>query len=174
MKRKRHGAKRVNDGYSIIDNKTRCIKNRQRGQAMIEMAIVLPVLIIVLLGIIEVGRFADLAIVVASSARAGAIYGAQNLAAAVDQTGIQTAAQNDAKLGTFNSTSGTGLYVNSWSELLPSAAPPPLNSGPPCTIISDTDTPVPYVIVQTRYTAKSLFSSKTLTFNGCAQMQVAQ
>jgi Flp pilus assembly protein TadG len=140
---------------------------RQRGQALIEMAISLPILIGLLLGIIEVGRYAYLAIVVTNSARAGAIYGAQNLVNAVNTTGIATAAQNDANLG-------TGLNVNSTSELLPIGGSEPNNYLPPCTTIADGDSPLPYVIVQTSYTAKSLFTSTPMTFHGCAQMQVAQ
>jgi Flp pilus assembly protein TadG len=147
---------------------------RQRGQALIEMAIALPILIGLLLGIIEIGRYAYLAILVSNSARAGAIYGAQNLVDAVNTAGIAAAAQNDANLGTWDSTTNTGLYVNTTSELLPTAGSQPTAYLPPCTAITDPDSPVPYVIVQTQYTAKSLFSSKQMTFNGCAQMQVAQ
>jgi Flp pilus assembly protein TadG len=164
----------LSDSNMGIRGKKCGMRRRQRGQAMIETAMVLPILMILLLGIIEVGRYAYLAIVVASSARAGAIYGAQNLVDAVNTAGIAAAAQNDANLGTYDSTTKTGLYVNTASELLPSSGPPSASFLSPCTTISDGDSPLPYVIVKTQYTAKSLFSSKTLTFNGCAQMQVAQ
>jgi Flp pilus assembly protein TadG len=147
---------------------------RQRGQALIEMAIALPILIGLLLGIIEIGRYAYLAIVVSSSARAGAIYGAQNLVDAVNTAGITTAAQNDADLGTYDPTTKTGLYVNTTSELLPVAGTEPTTYLPPCTTITDGDSPLPYVIVQTSYTAQSLFTRTPMTFHGCAQMQVAQ
>jgi hypothetical protein len=115
------------------------------------------------LGIIEVGRYAELAIVVADAARTGAVYGAQNLGAAVDTNGIASAAQSDAGLST--------MTVKSTSVLLP---PSPANPPFPCTAVSDSGTPLPYVIVTTTYKADSLFTSQQYTFNGCAQMQVAQ
>jgi hypothetical protein len=115
------------------------------------------------LGIIEVGRYAELAIVVANSARAGAAYGGQSLVTAADQSGIQNAAQTDANLG-------TSLNVTSTSELLPSLTA----AAPPCQTTPDTQTALPYVIVRTSYRATALFTSTHLTFNGCAQMQVAQ
>jgi Flp pilus assembly protein TadG len=142
-------------------SKKRNLQRAERGQALMEMAMIVPLLVILLLGIIEVGRYAELAIVVSDSARTGAVYGAQNLAAAGNSTGIQTAAQNDANLG-------TNLTVSSTSGLLPSA------SLAPCTAAADRGSPVPYVVVRTSFTTKALFSSNQFTLQGCAQMQVAQ
>ena len=147
-------------GGAIAKPNSRNSRRAERGQALLEMGVVLPLVLLLLLGIIEAGRYAELAIVVADSARTGAIYGAQNLAAAANTAGITSAAQNDANLG-------TNLNVNSWSGVLPGAISP-------CTATADSGNPVTYVIVQTSYTATSLFSSKQYTFNGCAQMQVAQ
>src|SRR5580704_13108987 len=62
---------------------------RECGQSLIELAFVIPFLLLV--GIIEIGRFAFYSIVVANAARAGAQYGAQSLATAADTTGISTA-----------------------------------------------------------------------------------
>ena len=62
---------------------------------MLEVALLLPMLLILLLGVIEVGRYAYIAILVGNAARAGAGYGAQSLPLSVDTTGIQTAADND-------------------------------------------------------------------------------
>ena len=69
---------------------------RERGQSLVELAFVLPVLLLLLVGIIEIGRFAYYSILVANAARAGAQYGAQSLAAAADTTGISNAGTNDA------------------------------------------------------------------------------
>jgi Flp pilus assembly protein TadG len=131
----------------------------ERGQALLEMAVVLPLLLLLLLGIIEIGRYAELAIVVANSARAGAIYGAQNLATAADITGMQTAAQTDANLG-------PGLIVTPTAGLLSAGLSP-------CTA-TGVGSSVTYVIVRTSYQATPLFSSTPFTLNGCAQIQVAQ
>lgn len=67
----------------------------QSGQAMLELAIVTPLLLLLSIGVIELGRFAYIGILVGNAARAGADYGAQSLAQSVDTVGIQTAAQND-------------------------------------------------------------------------------
>jgi len=50
-----------------------------RGQAIVEMALALPLLVALLLGVIEIGRYAYLAIVVADASRTGAdpVYGSR-------------------------------------------------------------------------------------------------
>src|ERR1700730_5920845 len=68
----------------------------ERGQSLVELAFVLPVLLLLLVGIIEIGRFAYYSILVSNAARAGAQYGAQSLAAAADTTGTSNAGTNDA------------------------------------------------------------------------------
>jgi Flp pilus assembly protein TadG len=67
----------------------------QKGQALLEMALVTPLIVALALGVIELGRYAYVAILVGSAARAGAAYGAQGLAYSVDPAGIQNAADND-------------------------------------------------------------------------------
>jgi TadE-like protein len=69
---------------------------RERGQSLVELAFMLPLLLLLLVGIIEIGRFAFYSILVANAARAGAQYGSQSLAAAADAPGIRTAGTNDA------------------------------------------------------------------------------
>jgi Flp pilus assembly protein TadG len=65
------------------------------GQSLLEVALLMPMLLALLLGSIEMGRYAYISILVGNAARAGAAYGAQNLAQSVDTAGIQTAADND-------------------------------------------------------------------------------
>jgi Flp pilus assembly protein TadG len=55
----------------------------------------LPFLILLLLGVIEIGRYAYIGILVGNAARAGAAYGTQSLVKSVDTVGITTAADND-------------------------------------------------------------------------------
>ena len=83
--------------------KMRSLAHADDGAALTELVIVAPLLLILLIGLIEVGRFAQYSILVANAARAGVQYGAQDLGTAGDVTGIQTAAQNDANV--------TGLTV---------------------------------------------------------------
>jgi Flp pilus assembly protein TadG len=80
---------------------------REGGQSLVELALVIPLLLLLLVGIIEIGRFAYYSILVSNVARAGAQYGAQSLAAAADTVGITQAARNDGQgipAGTLNIT----------------------------------------------------------------------
>jgi Flp pilus assembly protein TadG len=72
---------------------------RERGQAVLEVALLTPLLLALLVGTIEFGRYAFLSILVGNAARAGAAYGAQSLPQSTCPPpvpcGIQTAADND-------------------------------------------------------------------------------
>jgi Flp pilus assembly protein TadG len=69
--------------------------SRQTGQTVLEMALMLPLLLMLLVSVIEIGRYAYFDILISNAARAGAQYGAQSLIQAADVAGIRTAAQND-------------------------------------------------------------------------------
>jgi Flp pilus assembly protein TadG len=69
----------------------------ERGQSLVELAFVVPLLLLLLVGIIEIGRFAYYSILVANAARAGAQYGAQSLGTAADSAGITQAGINDGQ-----------------------------------------------------------------------------
>ena len=73
------------------------------GQTILELALLLPLMLLLLVGVIEIGRYAYFDILVSNAARAGAQYGAQSLIQAKDVNGITTAAQNDG-LGTMTIT----------------------------------------------------------------------
>lgn len=66
------------------------------GVAILELALIAPLLILLTLGIVEVGLYARVGIEVGNAARAGVQYGAQTTATAQDTAGITSAAQNDA------------------------------------------------------------------------------
>lgn len=66
------------------------------GQALVELAMILPVAITLLLGIVEIGRYANASIEVGHAARAGVQYAAQNRVAASETTQIIQAAKDDA------------------------------------------------------------------------------
>ena len=67
-----------------------------RGQASVELALSIPLLLMMFLVVVETGRAFYIAISVANAARAGVQYGSQNLTTAADSAGMQTAAANDA------------------------------------------------------------------------------
>ena len=66
------------------------------GQALVEMAIILPVGLALLLGIAEIGRYANACIIVNHAARAGVQYAAQNRVTASSNDQIIQAAEEDA------------------------------------------------------------------------------
>lgn len=67
----------------------------QSGQQLVEIALLTPVMLLLLVGLIELGRFAFLSIVVANAARAGAAFGSQGLVQSVDTADIEASSDND-------------------------------------------------------------------------------
>jgi Flp pilus assembly protein TadG len=65
------------------------------GQALIELALTMPLLLLMLLGAGELARLAYAAIETSNAARAGVQYGAQNHVTASDFGGMQVAATDD-------------------------------------------------------------------------------
>ena len=97
---------------SIRENSFRrsMIRHRQSGQALVELAFLIPLLLLLALGVIELGRYAYIGILVGNAAHAGAIYGSQSLPQSVDTVGITTAADNDF---TSNGQNVSNLTVTS-------------------------------------------------------------
>lgn len=79
------------------------------GQALVELAVILPVALMMLVGIAEIGRYANACIVVGHAARAGVQYAAQNRVAASSDAQIIQAAQADAS-GFSNLTVKPSIY----------------------------------------------------------------
>jgi Flp pilus assembly protein TadG len=146
------------------------VGSRESGQSLVEMALLTPVLLLLLVGIIEVGRFAYYSIEVANAARAAVQYGAQSLAASKDIPGIQQAALRDA-------SDVSGMTFN----------PPPTNLCAcsesssvyvGCPALSCAGHQVVFVQVDTTATITPLFRypglPTTFTARGHAIMRVAQ
>jgi Flp pilus assembly protein TadG len=98
-----------------------------RGTSMIELAICLPVIALLTIGIIEIGRFTYFSILAAHAARAGVQYAAQNLQTAADASAsgpnTTAAAVADGQgLSNWRVTSGLSCTVNN------AAAPCPANN----------------------------------------------
>jgi Flp pilus assembly protein TadG len=159
----------------------------QSGQALVELAIMLPVLLLLALGVIELGRYAYIGILVGNAARAGAAYGAQSHAqatcAAPFPCGIQTAANNDfqsngqpvSKLtvdATFSCGCDSGGTIN----------PPPSGTNAYCFVVGATSCAggghfVEVVSVTAHGTFDGLFNypgiPSSITISRLAQMRVA-
>ena len=67
----------------------------ETGQAMLELALLLPILCLLVVGITDLGRAAAVTIAVNNAATAGVEYGAQGLTTASDTNGMQRAANAD-------------------------------------------------------------------------------
>lgn len=82
--------------FEQIDRDPKSARSRVcSGQTVVEVALLLPILLLLLVGVVELGRYAYFDILISNAARAGAQYGAQSLIQAADVAGIRTAAQND-------------------------------------------------------------------------------
>ena len=141
------------------------------GAALAELTLVLPFLLAVLIGLIEVGRFADYGIKVANAARAGVQYGAQNISTASDAAGMRSAAVNDTQ-----SVSGLTVTAKNYCTCADGSA----DAG--CVIATCSATHrIVYVEVDTVGKLPSLFnypgipaSLKTITVTRSAIMRVAE
>ena len=65
------------------------------GQSLIELALLTPLLLSMIFGVVEMGRYTSMSVTIGNAARAGAAYGAESTTTAGDTAGIATAALND-------------------------------------------------------------------------------
>ena len=85
----------------------RLLMGRQEGNALVEFALTMPVLIVLVLGAAELGSITYASVEVANAARAGVSYGCQTSTTAADTTGIQNTAAADAPDVTLGTTTVT-------------------------------------------------------------------
>lgn len=81
------------------------------GQSVVELAMAIPLLLLLLLAVVEIGRLYYASLTADDAARAGVEYGAQNLATASDITGMENTALQDAK-----DVSGMSATASQWCE----------------------------------------------------------
>lgn len=81
--------------YRKRDGRSRTVG--EAGVALLEFALIVPLLMLLLVGLIETGRFAYYSILVGNAARAGVQFGAQTTSTALDNAGMQLAATNDGQ-----------------------------------------------------------------------------
>ena len=79
----------------------------EEGSSLVELALTMPILLLLVLGAAEFGWVAYAAIEVANAARAGVSYGCQTSATAGDIAGIQNTAAADAPDITLGTTTVT-------------------------------------------------------------------
>jgi Flp pilus assembly protein TadG len=87
---------------------------RAFGQASVELAFSVPLLIVLLLVVVEAGRMCLVAVSLSSAAHAGVQYGAQSLTTVSDTAGMQNAAKADAP--NLTGLTATGSYYCQCSD----------------------------------------------------------
>ena len=148
----------------------RSLGRADSGSALAEIALVLPLLVLVLLGLIEVGRFGNYTILVGNAARAGVQYGAQNTVTAADVAGMQNSAKSDGQ-----NITGLTATASSFCKCSDGTASTCLATDCP------TSHRIIYVQVLTSATVPSLTNSsvlpvplRSIAVQGKAVMRVAQ
>ncbi len=140
---------------------------RENGQAILELVLVLPILLMLTLGVIEFGRAAYYDIAVADAARAGAQYASQSMADASDWPSIRQAAWTNSQIdmGTM-----LGVTVQQLSCACPGGGVSGTCPASGCAY------PIVYVTVTTNYTLNPLFSypgiSSNFILNGSSTLPV--
>lgn len=74
----------------------RLVRGNNAGQALVELALTVPLFFLILFGVAELARVVYVLIEVTNAAEAAVRYGAQNSTTAADLPGMQNAAQVDA------------------------------------------------------------------------------
>jgi Flp pilus assembly protein TadG len=137
----------------------------QRGQSTVELAIAVPVLVVLLLAAADMARVFYLAIAVSNAARAGAQYGSQSVITAADSAGMEGAAKTDA--GNVSGLSVTASQCTCASSPTVSACPASYCTNSPNSTYVEVNTQAPFHTVVTYPGIPS-----SITLNGQAIMQV--
>jgi Flp pilus assembly protein TadG len=138
-----------------------------RGQSMVELALVTPVLVFLVLAAADMGRVFYFWIVVSSAARAGAQYGSQSVITAADSAGMQAAAQADAS--NVSGLSATASQCTCASSTTVSACPSSYCTNSPNADYVEVNTQAPFHTVVSYPGIPS-----SITVSGSAIMQVQQ
>jgi Flp pilus assembly protein TadG len=138
------------------------------GQSLVELALALPVLILLLLAAADFGRLFYTWIAVSNAARAGAQYGSQTLTNAADSNGMTRAATTDgSNITGLQATASQCTCVSGTSVTVCSGSNYNCTNAPKAT----------YVKVDTQATFNTIVSypgiPSSLTVKGTAIMQVA-
>jgi Flp pilus assembly protein TadG len=156
-------------GFSNSSFSVAKYRDTDSGQALVEAALVIPLLALILVGVAEVAHVAYALIEVSNAAKAGVQYGAQNGGTAQDQTGIANAAANDA----YNLDQTNFLATSSYSCICSDGTASTCTQGD-CSSSHIVET----VEVDTTYTIHPLFNypgiSNTYTLHGQAKQKCGQ
>lgn len=123
------------------------------GSASVELALIIPVLVLIMVGLLDMGRVFYGAITVVSAARAGVSYGSLNIFNATNTAAMIAAAQADAQ-------DMTGLQFAAGHDC---ECPTNLPTAVACSVTACTDGSTPLMYVWTTVTGSF---SPTLPYPG--------
>jgi Flp pilus assembly protein TadG len=83
-------------GPTLLHHCVRSFARDRRGSALVELAVIMPILALFVLGVADFGRAFVTSSVVTHAAEAGAHYGSQGIAYALNSAWIQSVASQDA------------------------------------------------------------------------------
>jgi hypothetical protein len=89
------------------------------GQSLVEFTLIVPLILLLLIGAIEIGRAAYYAIAVTNASRAAVQFGAQNYATADNTTGIKQAAVDDFGSPILSPDNVTKSFFYTWEDGTP-------------------------------------------------------
>jgi Flp pilus assembly protein TadG len=140
---------------------------RSRGQSAVELAMAIPVLVLLLVAGADFGRIFYMSIGVNDAARAGAQYGSQTVITAADSTGMVAAAKTDGS--NLTNLTATASQCTCASSATVAACPSGYCTNAPQATFVEVDT---QGVFQTLVNYPGIPSSTTLS--GKAIMQVQQ
>jgi Flp pilus assembly protein TadG len=157
------------------------------GAALVELALIAPLLVLMMLGALELGRIAHYAVEVQNAARAGASYGAVNVDNA-SSPNVSQAAQNDAPDLSMTVTQGFACVCETLDTSTNTPSFNPSSGTISCTSTTitscnaqsstSTQSVISYVTVSTQATVNPVFQVRGLpgsyTLNGYSSLRILQ
>jgi Flp pilus assembly protein TadG len=141
----------------------RKLRISQQGSAMIELAVALPLLVFIAVGVMDYGRVYFTSIAVANAARAAAEWGAQSLATASRTTDIQNFGILDgAEAAPVNVVASAPIYK--CGETVVSASATCVGYGPPRVFVEVTASKVVALLLKYPGLPTSVTISRKATF----------
>lgn len=109
--------------FAQCASRARNARRSSRGQSLVELALALPFLILVLVGVLDLGRLLNSYVVITNAAREGARYGIDHPA---DTPGIQDAAEHEGE--------DSGIEIDSSKVTVLPSDPALRTTGTPITV----------------------------------------
>ena len=122
-------SRRIKTGVSRTD----ADHHAERGQSLLEFSLLLPFMLLLGVGVVEVGRVIYYTMAVTNAAAAGVSYGAQSWIQSLDTAGMQSAAASESRYAGMTAVASFGCSCDDGSGASCTYPVPPTSS---CAAIS--------------------------------------